>query len=93
MSTNRVSFFHVYKAPFRADKYSCYIWDADNRMVADMKGEGDTFRTRGWGYLQYLPNAHALHDTLDEVFQKAVADCRTDHHKCVEALNALWANQ
>lgn len=35
-----IDIFSVYRAPFRKDPRSHFIWDADNHMVADMGGPG-----------------------------------------------------
>ena len=44
----------LYKPPFRFSHG--FIWDADDRMVADCPAEDAALRIRGWGYIQYKPD-------------------------------------
>lgn len=90
-----VDIFSIYRAPFRADKFSSYIWDADGHMVADMKlhyveGEKSAFRIRGWGRIQYMKNSQEIMDALEAAFNRVTADHPSDHQRCVDALNRLW---
>jgi hypothetical protein len=51
----------LYKKPFHFDEYGQMIFDANNEHVLDI---------RGWGRIQYLPDAEAKQDT----FGRFVAD-------------------
>ena len=64
----------LYKAPFTA-KYG-YIYDANNKMVADDEGRDTMLRIRGWGHIQKLPDAAAVQDMVAELI--------------VAALNKYW---
>jgi hypothetical protein len=62
----------LYKPPFR---YSHgFIWDADNRMVADHPAEGAALRIRGWGYIQYKPEPEQLQDAMGELIAQAMTE-------------------
>lgn len=52
----------IYCSPFRFDRG--YIWDNMGRMVADYHDIGE-FRVRGWGRIQYIARADALHDAME----------------------------
>jgi hypothetical protein len=45
------------KLPIRFDKMGGYFWDADNHMIAMM---------RGWGWIQYKDNPEELQDSIGE---------------------------
>lgn len=63
----------LYKAPFR---YECgFIWDANNSMVVDNFAENAAARIRGWGAIQYLPQAEELQDEVG----KLIAEILTEH--------------
>lgn len=76
--SRRAAAMAVYAPPFEYHKG--YIWDSNKRMVADDDGtEGAVAaRIRGWGRLQYMPNAAELQDEIGAM----VAD----------ALNKLYAD-
>lgn len=63
----------LYKAPF---KFSMgYIWDANNKMVADEIKDGVILRIRGWGRIQDMPDAANLQDEVG----KLIAELLTEH--------------
>ena len=73
----------LFKPPF---KYlSGYVWDSANNMVCDdaiqsanediatKKSHGEpVLRLRGWGRIQYLPNAEATQDQVGDIIAKAL---------------------
>lgn len=70
--SKRAAAMAVYTPPFRYHKG--YIWDSKNLMVADNEGvEGAVAsRVRGWGRLQYMPNAEALQDEVGAMMADAL---------------------
>lgn len=62
----------LYKPPFYFRLG--YIFDADNRMVADDYEDGACLRARGWGRIQYLPNPEQLQDTVGELIAEALTE-------------------
>ncbi len=85
-----IDIFSIYKAPFRADKYGVFIFDADSNMVADMDLFEKKFRIRGWGRIQYMENPEQIHDALASAFAVVTEGCEHDLNACVDALNRLW---
>lgn len=81
--------------PFHYDGIA-YIWDANNYMAADFDGEmpskhnGLTFRPRGWGRIQKLPDANAEMDAW-EAWSRARVAGASSAAECVERLNAAKA--
>lgn len=53
------------KYPVRYDKWGTYIFDADSHMV---------LMIRGWGRLQYLPEAEAKQDEIGNFVAQAIND-------------------
>jgi len=62
----------LYKPPFRFSHG--FIWDADNRMVADRPAGDAALRIRGWGYIQYKPNPEQLQDAMGELIAQAMTE-------------------
>ena len=54
-----------FKLPLCYEPAGQMIFDADERLVCDV---------RAWGYLQYFPEAETLQDTLGEMIAKAFND-------------------
>lgn len=63
----------LYQAPFKLQ--GGYIWDANNKMVADECGKDSIARIRGWGRIQSLPDAPNLQDEVG----KLIAELLTEH--------------
>lgn len=51
------------KLPVRFDEMGGYFWDADDRMIAQV---------RGWGRLQYLPDAEKKQDNIGKFIAEAI---------------------
>lgn len=65
----------LYKPPFRYDSRGGYIFDADNRMVADQRENdppGTALRVRGWGRIGYLKDPEKLQDAAGELMAEAL---------------------
>lgn len=82
----------LYLAPFRYDGIS-YIWDQNNEMVADFRGEGGSIRPRGWGRFQYMEDGTTLHDQMEALIISICAQFSTYPEHCVAALNAAWGTK
>lgn len=79
----------LYRAPFRYDGIR-YIWDADNNMVADFRGENNTICPRGWGRFQYMDYGAILHDEMEVFIRDICRMCLKNPWACVAALDAAW---
>ena len=90
MSDLRARAFALYKPPFNSDRFSVYVWDAGNNMVADFRGPAGTIRPRGWGRIQYMDDGAALHDTVETLILEATEKHPDNPAACVAALTALW---
>lgn len=78
----------LYTPPFRFDRRGGYIWDAQNKMVADNYDPDDAIeppknlepalRIRGWGYIQYLKHdsltPEQIQDGLGEIMAQALTE-------------------
>ncbi|MCW3106434.1 MAG: hypothetical protein JWQ09_940 [Segetibacter sp.] len=53
------------KFPLIYDPETVTIFDADNKMVANI---------RGWGWIQKLPNPHQFQDKIGEMMVEAFND-------------------
>jgi hypothetical protein len=84
----------LYDAPF-IYQWPGYIFDANHEMVADFGPDvgNPTFRTRGWGRIQYLINAQSLYNSCVAFFGELVQGIKHDPEKCVQRLNDVWENQ
>ncbi len=60
----------LYKPPFRFHRG--YIWDTDNKMVADDDAQDVALRVRGWGAISYKPDAEALQDEVGRLIAEAL---------------------
>lgn len=56
------------KLPIKFDKIGGYFFDADNRMIAQM---------RGWGWIQYKENPEQIQDEIGQY----IADCVNNQSK------------
>lgn len=87
----------LYRLPFRADdyEYSSILWDADNNTIADLRGgdKHNSIRPRGWGRIQYLPDAAELHDDAELLIHELCRDHPTDKFLCAEALTRFWKEE
>jgi len=83
--SKRAAAMAIYTPPFKF-QYG-YIYDSQNRMVADNGPICDgpnvegavAARVRGWGRIGYMPNAAELQDEVGQMM--------------VDALNAYYANR
>lgn len=80
----------LYKAPFSMDFMNIYLFDANKEMVADFKGDNDTFRARGFGRMKYMENGEALHDATEAFLHDLVKNVNTNPAECVKILNNAW---
>ena len=62
----------LYTPPFRY--LHGYIWDANNCMVADDKGQDIALRVRGWGRISYLPEPEVLQDEVGNLMAQALTE-------------------
>lgn len=70
----------LYEAPFRYERG--YIWDAKSNMVADNQGQDVAMRVRGWGRIQYLPDASTLQDAVGALLAQAMTEYwNRENHK------------
>ena|ERR1043165_4175616 len=68
----RAAAFELYKPPFR--HIHGYIYDAEDRVVADDAASSVSLRIRGWGRIQYMENPEALQDTAAELIAEALTE-------------------
>lgn len=59
----------LYTGPFRYEHG--YIYDSQNNMVAD-EDSAVISRIRGWGRIQYMPEAESLQDAVGELVAQAL---------------------
>jgi hypothetical protein len=63
MSEHITKVLDVYTFPAKYDEMGGYIFDANNQMIGEV---------RGWGKLQYLPDAEELQDALGQFIVDAI---------------------
>ena len=51
------------KYPVHYSELGTYIYDADNNMIADV---------RGWGWIQYMDNPEAIQDNMGKFIADAI---------------------
>jgi len=71
------------KFPIHYNKNRQMFFDADGKHIADL---------RGWGHIQYLPNATEQHDQMGEFIAEAVnshAKLIAENKRLREALNKI----
>lgn len=64
----------LYKPPFRFDPHGGFIWDANNQMVCDDKGQDSTQRVRGWGRIGYMLQAEKIQDEVGRLIAQALTE-------------------
>ena len=61
----------LYVPPFRREHG--YIFDAENEMVADDSGDGNSMaQVRGWGRMVYMDKPEELQDATGDIIAKAL---------------------
>lgn len=85
--------FDLYVAPFVLDSIGYSILDAENGIVADFNGYGDTFRVRGWGWIKYMDDAEEIYDAAESYLNGLIKGYEADKIKCVAILNDVWNNK
>lgn len=51
------------KLPVKFDDYGGYFWDAEGRMIMNM---------RGWGWIQKLENAEEIQDSIGKYIEHCI---------------------
>lgn len=79
----------LYTPPFRFDRRGGYIWDAQNKMVADNYDPDDAIeppkslepalRIRGWGYIQYLKHDSLTPEQIQNGLGEIMAQALTEY--------------
>lgn len=63
--------------PVRYDSNGTYIWDANDKMIADV---------RGWGWMQKLKNPEQIQDDIGEFIAQAVNEKLASLHSTNNSL-------
>ena len=91
MSELRKVALELYKPPFTYERG--YIFDANNRMVADDNAESFALRVRGWGRISYEENPEKLQDMAGKLFAEALTlyweALSTEHDHFSEVANII----
>lgn len=66
MTEQEIKLLPPIKGPFRYDELGGgYIWDANGRMIANV---------RGWGWIQYMDDPEERQDTLGKFLAEALTE-------------------